>query len=251
MTQSPSSLGTNEPLAQPAEAAPVEYVQLPRQGLYQHLAKLADEDPDVRQNLDTLIGRKAAERYHPEIARRDREIEHLRKLNRQREVQAMKPEEIEKRFIEDANFAKEYAELAHYQPPDLNEEAEQERILTAVTEVFSWAEKKGLPAAKIEEFKHKAASGAYGDETVHWTVSLSRLQADLAEEFLRVPGATPPVNSRLVQPGPDTQRGSRPATDGLPGSIQEFRRLPAEQRQAIANSPEGMAHLEKLAKQGN
>ena len=252
MPEDPSSPANPLGEAQTAGAAASDVITLPREGLYQHLQKLIETDPDVRQNFDTLVGRRAAEKYNPELGRRDREIEHLRKLTRQREIQTMKPEDVEKKFLEDPKFASEYAELVHYKEPDGTQEREQEIILTAVNEVFSWAEKKGLSSAETEKFKIKAAEGAYGDETVHWSVSLQRLQADLTDAIISKTGTPPPaqVNTNLVKPGPDTQRGSRPATDGFPDTIAAFKKLPAEQRQAIANTPEGVEHLSKLAKQG-
>lgn len=252
MPEDPSSPAPTQGEALTAGAAASDVITLPRQGLYQHLQQLIETDPDVRQNFDTLVGRRAAEKYSPEIGRRDREIEHLRKLTRQREIQSMKPEDVEKKFLEDPKFASEYAELVHYKEPDEANEREQEIIIAAVNKVFSWAEKKGLSSAEIEKFKLKAAGGAYGDESVHWSLALQELQADLVDA-IGAKATNPPapsVNPSLVKPGPDSSRGSRPASDGLPATIQDFKKLPAEQRQAIANTPEGVAHLEMLVKQG-
>lgn len=209
-----------EPQAQP-ESTPVTdesqfLITIDRRQLQAEIARLEREDREFANHLNTLVGRKAATKWQPEIQMREQEIRNLRTQMRRTEILAMPAEEIEQKFQQDPAFAREYAEVIHSQPqaPD-----ELPIIARAFNEAIDTARSYGIPEETLNSYIAKAQRGEYDSNGQHWSVGLNALQRDLNEEVWKAsqpkaaapaPPPAPAVNPELAKGGPDLSHGQKP-----------------------------------------
>lgn len=236
----------------PASPTEPEYIHLRADQLHAEIARLERENEDFARLFNTRIGDKAAKKYQPQLEERDRKIEDLNRELRRRDILSMDEEEIETKFASDPEFAREYAELVHYQPPT-QDQTDETTIITAVNEAFDWARSQGLDDDAIARIQQKAANEEYDREGESWVYSLQRMQQDLAQELFRKQTPTPPRTNPNLSSGPDLtppnrQRGSVSAE--VPKTIAEFKALPVSRQNEILDDPEGLAAVEELAKRG-
>lgn len=232
---------------------PVEedYIRLPRDPklLQQEIDRLEREDQGFAQIFGERVGRKAERKYTPEIKKRDAQIEALKFEKRQAEVALMTPDEIDKRFVEDPAFAKEYAELVHRKPePEVLDETPV--IQEAIEDIRDYAlSQPNMTPEIVNSVLMRAMQGEFGDETVHWTIQTRRLQAAMFEEIQKHNSTPPPsTNAKFSKAGPDLSRGSQDSSHvvGFPSSVAEFRRLPMDEQRRLIATPEGKAELQRL-----
>lgn len=114
-----------EPVAQP-DAAPAEPVYtLTRGNLYKDVERYLREDADFRHAVSTHYNKRTSRESRTKIRALEAELAEYKLKQEQREIEAMKPEEIDERFTKDPQFAKRYAELTHPGPrADVDEIAE-------------------------------------------------------------------------------------------------------------------------------
>lgn len=238
----------------PASPTEPEYIHLRADQLHAEIARLERDNEDFARLFNTRIGDKAAKKYQPQLEDRDRKIEDLNRELRRRDILSMDEEEIETKFASDPEFAREYAELVHYQPP-AQDQSDETTILTAVNEAFDWARSQGLDDETIAKVQRKAANEEYDREGESWVYSLQRMQQDLSQEIVSRKTSTPdpPRTNPNLGSGPDLtpsnrQRGSVSAE--VPKTIAEFKALPTSRQYEILDDPEGLAAVEELAKRG-
>lgn len=246
-----------ESTEQPASSEEPEYIYLRADQLHAEIARLERENQDFARLFNTRIGDKAARQYKPQIQEREQQIEELQRELRCLDILSMDEDEIEEKFASDPEFAREYAELVHYQP-SRNQPDETEQITSAVNEAFDWARSMGLDERTIGMIQNKAANAEYDREGEPWTYSLQRMQQDLAQQLINQKssnnGSNGSTNPSLTKGGnPDLtpsnrKRGS--AAVEVPKTIAEFKALPVSRQNEILDDPEGMAAVERLAQQG-
>lgn len=229
-----------------------EYIQLSRDAaeLRRQLAELESNDPNFAPVFTEYIGRKAERKYTPRIKSLEKELEDTRRELRKTQIERMSADEIERKFVEDPVFAKEYAEIVHYKPEPAKDN-EEELIVEAVTNIQEWAATQGIPTETLNQYLTKAMNGGYGGDEVHWTVSLQRLQNDLFGEVLKSKSPATPApttNSKLAKSGPDLSRGVQGDSSGVdfPKSLAEFKRLPWDTQRDLISTEAGKAELNKL-----
>lgn len=246
---------TPEPQADPE--TPVEYYQLRKDSPYRELSRLSDEDPEFRQHLGTFIGQKAAREYQPQLRERDQRIAELESKNFALEVKGMSAEDIEAKVSEDRDWGKKYLDYVHDQRTGSTARAvpdDTEQVADAMNELVDWARTHGMPDEDFTKYVTKARNGAYGDNRTHWGISIGRMREDMTRDLLKGKPAPPAVrttNPATTKGGPDLSGGSGGAsTKTLPTSAKEFNSLPRAEQNDIISTPEGLKHVQGLARKG-
>lgn len=224
--------------------------------LLTEIRRLEREDQDFRAVFSNEAGRRAERQYRPEIEKRDRELADLRAQLKRLNFEKLDDAEVNKRFQEDPEFAKDYAEALHYKPKAPPPVDETPEIEEAWTDLVEYAYGHGLSKEAIETYSNQVLSGKYGGPEVHWRTALSRVERDMHGAILAMKSqaASPPppkeevFNDNLTKSGPDTSnngkvpKGSRP----LPRNKDEWNRLSKADKEAILDTPEGFEHVRKL-----
>lgn len=223
--------------------------------LVEEIRRLQRENPDFLKIFNNEVG-NAADRqnrrnFEPKITQLERQLEQERLQRRKLEILQMSEKDIEDKFAKDPVFAKEYAELVHYDPAV--QDNTPQLIATAWDDAVQYAIDNGVSQEFIDQVATKAAQGGY--EASHWSQSLQKVERDFANEIIRMKGATgsaePKVNPNLVNGSADVT----PARRGQPTSwsfksVKEFKELPTSKQSEILDSPGGMEYVESLMKKG-
>jgi hypothetical protein len=246
-----------EPQALPESETPDEseyFIKLDKRSLQQDIARLEREDREFANTLNTLIGRKAASKWQPEVQIRENTIKDLRMQIRKAEILALPAEEIEQKFAADPAFAREYAEVVHAQPsvPD-----ETPNIVRALNDSFDWARDNGVPEEVVASYIEKVKSAQYEPEGgQHWSTAVNRLNRDLFAELTKAkapvvaapvaatpppPAPAPKVNNELAKGGPDLSHGASPAATKV--TRESIKTMSREAVMEMMGTPEGKAAL--------
>ena len=264
-----STPSSNDQVTQPAPEEPTspapetevlatpegdDFIRISRKELAKEIDRLQSEDDEFARIWSSKMGDAAKKRYQPQIDQREERIVALQKELRRRDILGMSPEEIEKQFESDKNFAIEYAELVHSEPYKPAEETVDESPIIAQ----SWTafrEKSlsmGLPPAVWAEIERKTVEGDYTrTQGEHWTTTMQNVQFVVMEKLLEAGKAPDPaatVNPKLVAKGPDTQSGT-PGGGGksdFPDTLSEFKKLSSDEQRRILRSEGGKDHVDKL-----
>lgn len=264
MSQSPVSQADpklDPPVDGQEEVKPTEqqdddgYIRLNRKELNQEILRLQREDPEFNQLFQSHVGKKAENKYLPKLSAKDREIEQLRKELRIRDVSAMDPKDVETKFQSDPAFAKEYAELVHFQKsPKESPTDNQAEITAAWNRAVEDARGRGVSEDFIRQVSEKAVQGGY-EVDGHWSESLDLVKSDFLNEILRQkldspkPTEKEKVNESLVRSGPDLSKGVQGTVKlNLPSTLEAVKRLSPTQRRELIATPEGKARVEELLK---
>lgn len=204
-------------------------ITLSRRELHKEIERLQREDPDFSNAFNTLVGRKAAARYRPQLEELNARNRILERTARAAEIRAMPNEEIERRYQSDPQFAREYTEIVHGSTNAGQAELEAAQMATVFAELVDDAMGAGLSQSQVEKYTEAVRQGAYdkdeeGRPYAHWAYSLARLQREMMKEATRSAPTLPAQadrpsessggsNPNLNTPGPDTNvgRSARPS----------------------------------------
>ncbi len=267
----------------PAEEEPDYLLKLDKRNFYQELSRLEQEDAEVRNILNTLVGRKASREYKPQLERLRMEMEELRATNRDLTLKSMTPQEIEEKFRTDADFAKEYAEAVHSQPAPRASSDLELQIRNEVEDVLDRAY-GNLPPARVEQYReaiqrcpvHNTDDHGFFDHEpdgrggLKWVDSpirsLSLLKDGIAGESARVatqsaPAAVaakseapaapvaekkkPTPNARLASAQPDLSPSGGASGSMTKMSVAEYQQLTPPERMKLFPSQEDYANARK------
>lgn len=96
------------PAEEPSQSEPEPFYKINKASTYADLNRLAEEDPEFRNNLNSLIGRKARREYKPRI---DELEAQLAQFNAQATIAARSvtdPEAVKERLLRDPEFRRQY-----------------------------------------------------------------------------------------------------------------------------------------------
>ena len=234
------------------ELAPIT---LDPKNLVEEIRRLQRENPDFLKIFNNEVGnmadRQNRRNFEPKISQLERELEAERRQRRKLEILGMTEKDIEDKFSKDPVFAKEYAELVHYNPQDQDDTPQL--ITAAWEEAVQYAADNGVSQEFINKVAEKAASGGY--EASHWSLSIQKLERDIANEIIRIKSteskADPKVNPNIVNGSADLSPKGRGAVTSFSfKTVREFRELPIGKQNEILDSPGGMEYVETLMKKG-
>lgn len=217
------------------EATP-NLLSIDRTKLHTELQRLERDDKEFANALNTLVGRKAARTYQPKIEELQSANVTLNLALRRQQIAAMSEEEVEQRFASDPQFAREYTEIVHSSPEDLDASARVAQVRVALEEIFDTGYTNGIPPERLEEYRKAVANGYYDrDESgqpMSQVASLARIQRDIVNEVMirnkpaiqsAPPEPQPKVNQALLNGGPDTSiSGVKPNTSP---DLSDYRRV--------------------------
>lgn len=230
------------------------------------LLRLRAEHPEFYQTISAQIGQKSANRFRRELREKDEQLTETRKLLRWNEISRMEPTEVQKQFDSNPDFAKEYAELAHFQPqtqPSRQTQVvdEQAQINEVLQDLWGEARAAGVSEETLQETAQAMMNGRYGVEGEdHWTAIVNKMSLDLGRKMAQ---ASTPTQQPKQQTQPETPlqtnanllRGSGDVTrtgggsavgNSFPKTLDEFKKLPSKQRAKLIESDTGEAELDKL-----
>lgn len=236
-----------------------EFYQIPKSAnLYRELTRLAEEDESFRNNLNTLVGRKAKKEYQTQISALEAELAEF-KAERARQARASFSEEELGKRLKDPEFAQAY----HSPVPDaelIRARSTAERIVEDTIEGVEDV----LTPDEIERFRNALTAGHYDvrrDENekeilfqgqpvqVDWQEAITQFNRQInryaryqLEQRNKPTEQTPaaeskpveqaPVKNRLAEASPDLS-----ATAGSRGmarmSMSEYKRLNPRERIAM------------------
>jgi len=234
------------------ELAPIT---LDPKNLVEDIRRLQRENPDFLKIFNNEVGnaadRQTRRNFEPKISQLERELDNERHQRRKLEILGMSEKDIEEKFAKDPVFAKEYAELVHYTPQ--TEDDTPQLITMAWEEAVQNAADNGVSKEFIDKVAEKAANGGY--EASHWSLSIQKLERDIANEIIRIkskPSETgPKTNPNIVNGSADiTPKGRGTATSFPFKTIKEFKELPTAKQSDYLDSPGGMEYVETLMKKG-
>jgi hypothetical protein len=268
------ALETPESEEAPAEeTAEDHWVRLDGRNLYQEFARLERENPDAANVLNTLVGRKASRKFDPKIRQLEEELEELRSRNRNLEIRSMKPEDIERRFREDPQFAEAYTRTVHEKPVDPQSKNLEREILSEIDDAIDRAERDGLSPTRVDEYRqaiqfcpvhntnqHGFFDHEFSPDTKEWKPVSSPIRAmklfsqSIAGEAARAKAPAPqaaapqpvaeapkPVseakkpkpNARLADAAPDLSPSSGGGGSKTRMSVSEYQQMTPPERQKL------------------
>ena len=239
------------PEGESASSEEPEYIQLNAKELHSEIARLEQENQDFSRLFNTRVGDRAARKYQPIIKQKEEEIEDLKMQLKRLEFGNLDVKDIEKRFAQDPEFAKEYAAAVHYKPRSQQPVDETPIITNAINEAFSSARELGLDEATELRIRTQAANGEFTQEGEHWTSSFARMQTAIARELLNktpAPKTNPNLRGGPSLTPPSRKNGS--AALNVPKTAAEFNSLPQSVKEEILNDPEGLEAVRALSRKG-
>lgn len=198
------------------------------------IQRLQRENKEFANAFNRAVGNKAARQYKPRI----QELESLLSLN-QRELKRLEysqlpSTEVDSRFRSDPEFAREYADVVHSTPAQINQMTEQLRVRSLVTETITDAIEDGLPEELANSLLEGIASGKYNDRG-SINSQLYAFQRDVQKaitENIRTPQQpTPKAQAEPetappppASPGPELSRGAAGTTTRGPRTLEDYER---------------------------
>lgn len=110
-----------EPEAPPpptAETVVEDFYKVSKSNPYDDIRRHAQADPEFNRKVREWAGRQNRREYEAELTSLKADREQLLKEVQRRDIQAMKPEDIEQRYRSDPEFARVYTDLMHPQEDD-------------------------------------------------------------------------------------------------------------------------------------
>jgi hypothetical protein len=244
----PDSGATSEP----------EWIKLNPEALTEEIRRLQKENPKFLEVFNTEVGnhaqKQAARKWEPEVKKLQSELESERMQRRRLEILSMPEKDIETKFASDPVFAKEYAELVHYTPKQVEDDDPTPFIRQSWENLETWARDQGVDDTFVDKILEKAQQGGYATDG-HWSLGMQMIQQDFTNEVLRIKSTSPTTDPKI---NPSLVNGSAvvtPAGRGQSGgwsfkSRQEFQKLSESQQREILDDPEGLKYVEELVKKG-
>ena len=238
----------------PQEDEEQYFVRLDKRNLQQQLLDFVNQDPDARQIYNRSVGNQAAKRYQPRIQELEAERDTYRQLLLREQYSRLTPEEVNQRFQNDPEFARNYAAITHsnVQPPNTEATlaAVQENLVAGIRNIVGAGQRQGLTEQDLAEIAQAMQSGVYDkDETgtdlppSMWREVLENVQEDVTRRIVanrtRVETpetpTQPPVETLPTTPRVDSARPdmAQPGTRGVRTTsitMREFKQLPWEEQ---------------------
>ena len=224
------------------------FIRLNRENLYQDILNLEREDESFRQVFGTFVGRRTKSKYEGEIQSLRLENESLRRQADRLEIDKLSPEEINKRYNEDPEFARKYTEFRHG-TDDLQERQETLRFVTNMGRMFAEAEQAGAPPELVDQIDKDRQDGKYDKDdsgrTATYDEALLLMQRDLMRGMQKsfspkpeVKGeaekpAAPTVSPKLSQVTPDTSSAKGKANNYAGLTKEKLKTLSQDEVNAI------------------
>ena len=219
--QEESTSTPEEPTTESTAAAEdtADYLRtLDSRSYYKEIQRLEKDDPHFGEVLQALIGRKAQSKYQPQILDLQAQLAVYEREKEVASIQAMSPEELNRRYNSGPEFAKRHAELANDDGSSIQAQQVEAEKFAAIQEVFSLAYEEGLTPEQEQEYLTAIEEGKY-DNLGSWQRAVIKLQADINKTLRTVPTVTTPepvtpestitkpaVNPALAQSSPDVSQ---------------------------------------------
>ena len=225
-------------------------VTLDRRNFESSLHELLSKEAELRNIYNRDIGNNAARKYQPRIRELEGHLDTYRQLFRREQYSNLTQEEINNKFKSDPNFARSYAEAAHFQgqEPDtsVNTQAIANQVALSTRSILTSGMRQGLSDDDIKELGDAIVAGKYDvDETgnpldaTQWQDMLDSLQTDVTNRIIakRTVIVPPEVTTNSGQPvtHADTARPDM-SSSGSRGvrttsiTMRNFRALPIEEQ---------------------
>lgn len=227
------------------------FVRLDKRNLQQQLLDFVNQDPDARQIYNRSVGNQAAKRYQPRIQELEAERDTYRQLLLREQYSRLTPEEVNTRFKNDPEFARNYAAITHsnIQPPNNQTtlDAVRENLVAGVRNIVGVGQRQGLTEQDLAEIAQAMQSGAYDrDETgtdlppSMWREVLENVQEDVTRRIVvnRTKGVentpppveAPPVVTHVDSARPDMAQAGTRGVRTTSITMRDFKNLPWEEQ---------------------
>lgn len=249
------------------------YIRLDKRRLRQEFQRLQEEEKDVANILNTMVGNKAAQKYRPKIDELEAERASLQAQLRQLQYGSMPPDQLKERLLRDPEFARQY----HTPTPDPDALRQKHAVDRAFDQMYSSVEDHVSPE-EMQKFRDAAIGGWYDHQrdengqpvrALSPVESLAAMQADISRFALakvkntagivappEVSAARPPVtapptrapaqaNPRLATASPDLTPSSGASKGGVRMKLSEYNQLSPPQRIALYPSTEDFERARK------
>jgi len=208
------------------------YIRLDKRKLDDELAAIVSQDPEFRNIFNRAVGNNAARKYQPRIRELQGHVETYQKLLRREQLSKLSQEEVSKKFEEDPEFARTYADITHFDAPEPRIIPERDEIANnvvgGINNIITFGMRAGLTQDDLRELDANIKGGKYDTDSngnplppESWEEMLSRLQDDVTEKVIQrrnggnggaTTTAPPPENTNNTQETPPPANNPPPPT---------------------------------------
>lgn len=162
-------------------------ISIKRSDFSGEIRRLVQDEPEFAQAFNSHVGQKARLRYQPRIDERDVQIQALREGAQSDAIRGMRPEDIQKKFAEDPDFARQYTNSVHPESSSAEGMADGARGRAAFSTLLADALDAGLTAEQVQAIEKKATDGGYANDAdgqvlTHWSEQLPLVSQDITAQ---------------------------------------------------------------------
>lgn len=225
-TETPPS---QEQVEQPPENEEDFYIRLDKRRLAEEIQRLTAEDVAFRSVFNREVGNNAARRHQPRIRELEQHLETYQRLLRREQYGKLSQEEVAEKFQTDPEFAKNYAEVTHFQAEEPrivpDNEVIVQQVQSGINQIIRAGVRAGLTRDDLVEIDANIKSGKYDTDAdgnnmppEQWEDMLGLLQDDVTEKIISRRGGSGVVSGEASPPSPVSPLATEPPPNSNNGT---------------------------------